>query len=62
MTEAVQHPEYALHVIEDCSIPEREQLIALIATDPQLFTLRDLVVPPEAPDDAGESEPPGEGD
>lgn len=62
MTEAMQHPEYALHVIEDCSIPEREELMALIATDPQLFTLRDLVVPPEAPDDAGESEPPGESD
>jgi hypothetical protein len=46
MSSTVQHPEIlASTVLEDSSIPQRDELAEMVANDPRLFTLRDRIVP-----------------
>jgi hypothetical protein len=58
---AAQDPSFAASALEDCSIPERDELLELVATDQRLFALHELVVPPDLSDDASAHEHRGEG-
>lgn len=58
MSAATQNPRmFANSALEECSIPEREDLMAIVRADPRLFTLHELIVPPAIADDASDVEP-----
>ena len=41
---------FASSALEDCSIPERDELLAMVRADPKLKTLRQMIVPSDQPD------------
>ncbi len=47
---------FAPSALEDCSIPTREELFAIVSEDPRLFNLHERIVPREDDDDLAGSE------
>lgn len=52
LSEVARHPAlFAPSALEDCSIPTREELVAIVDEDPRLFKLQALMVPHGDDDD-----------